>query len=265
MYNSSRSDGILLLEYLPLHPKESVSRVTANSQDLGIYHYSLKLTAIPSSVERPLHFRMGLGGYQTMTFRFISYVKQRTEYTCKLDNQEFSVDKVVNAPAATSNGGVEVCVDVTYEPSRLGDARTQLVVSSAAGGDYICYLQGHCTSPRPQGPVLVKAGTPTSVTFKNVFNQNALFLFVVDNPAFVVKASETIGTKKTIQLMIAYKQVVPVAETKPPVGAAGAVGAIGANAMVKPVSTPPSRTGKLTITNQITNIAWVYYLKYSTN
>jgi hypothetical protein len=104
----------------------------------------------------------------------MNFAKQKTDYTCKIESTEFSVEKSVNAPAA-QNGPVEVSIDVMYEPSRLGDARAQLLVSSPIGGDYICPLFGHCLTPKPQGPIIVKAGNSSSISFKNVFSSATTF------------------------------------------------------------------------------------------
>ena len=62
---------------------------------------------------------------------------------------------------------------------------------------YIC----RCTPPRPQGPIDIAKGTG-SITFTNVLPRQATFSLSVDNPAFVVKASETIAAKKSCQLTI---------------------------------------------------------------
>lgn len=35
------------------------------------------------------------------TFRFLSYTKTKTEYTCKIDSPDFTVDKSVIAPSGT--------------------------------------------------------------------------------------------------------------------------------------------------------------------
>lgn len=74
---------------------------------------------------------------------------------------------------------MEVSIDIAFEPSKLGDTRTQLIVSSPVGGDYICPLFGHCIYPKPQGPILIKQGSASSVSFKNVFSANAVFNCVV--------------------------------------------------------------------------------------
>jgi hypothetical protein len=96
-----RSDGNIPIECLPLHPKESVSRITLNSAELGLYQYDLKMIAVPAGPERILNFKVCLGNQQTQTFRFLSYSKQKTEYTCKLDSTEFTVEKTVSVPAGS--------------------------------------------------------------------------------------------------------------------------------------------------------------------
>ena len=84
-----------------------------------------------------------------------------------------------------------------------------------------------------------------------------------DNPAFIVKASEAIPSKKTIQLSIGYKQPASGAPNEKEKAAA-----TPAKSAPAPAAAPVqnvSKTGKLTITNQNTNTAWVYYLKYVPN
>ena len=87
-----------------------------------------------------------------MMFRFINYARTRVEYMLKVDNAEFLVDKSVNAASAAS-GGSEVSVEVTFEPSRLGDCHAVLTVTSAIGGEYTFPLFGHCLPPKPQGTI----------------------------------------------------------------------------------------------------------------
>lgn len=86
-----------------------------------------------------------------------------------MDNTDFHVEKNITA-ASASSGGTEVGVEVTYEPSRLGDTRATLTVFSAVGGEYVFPLFGHCTPPKPQGPYSVKAGVTTSIPFKTCFH-----------------------------------------------------------------------------------------------
>lgn len=54
--------------------------------------------------------------------------------------------------------GSEVSVDITYEPTAIGDVRSELVLSASDGQTHRCLLHGHCEPPRPQGPFTIKNG-----------------------------------------------------------------------------------------------------------
>ncbi len=66
-----------------------------------------------------------------------------------MENPDFKVDKAV-AAAPASSSGTEVVVEVTYEPSRIGESRDTLTVSSTSGGDYTFPLFGTAMPPKPQ-------------------------------------------------------------------------------------------------------------------
>ena len=149
------------------------------------------------------------------------------------------MDKTINA-ASASSGGSEVGIDVTFEPTRIGDCKGTLVATSNAGGEYVFPLFGHCLSPKPQGPYSIKAGSSTAVPFKNVFSQTTSFSFHVDNPCFSVKAGETIRAKKVHNISVNFD------------GNQGDSKAV--------------RMGKLIVTSARsagsgTNLAWTFYLK----
>lgn len=136
----------------------------------------------------------------------------------QLDNTDFHVDKSVQAPSAgAAGGGAEVGVEVQFEPSHLGDTKAILLISSASGGDYSIPLFGHCLPPKPQGPFAIRAGSSMNIPFKNVFVQPTHFDFHVDNPAFTVKANDTLKAKKTYFILVSYdsKQADP---SKPKMG-----------------------------------------------
>ena len=152
---------------------------------------------------------------------------------------------------------MEVSIDVIYEPSKLGDVRTNLILSSPQGGDFVCPLFGHCIAPRPQGPILVKLGSSSQVAFKNVFNNEASFTFVVDNSAFTVKATEKISAKKTIMMNIGYSVGVSqdFERTDTPKKIKSA------KAEKKSAVDLSSKVGKLVVTHVGTGVNWVFYLK----
>lgn len=245
------SEGQCPVELLPLKGGESSGRLTFTSVELGVYQYDLQVTALPAAPELPMRFKVGLGGSVVQTFRFMHYAKTKTEYTAKVDNLDFIVDRSITAPVAAA-GGTEVSVDISYEPSHLGDSRTVLTLASPSGGEYSCPLFGHCVGPKPQGPFTVKSGSFTNIPFKNVFPQSTLFHFTVDHPSFSLKSSDTIGSKKTYQLQIAYKDAAAKG------GGAATAGASKAS---------PSRMGKLVVSCAAASDAstpamqWVFYIK----
>ena len=121
----------------------------------------------------------------------------------KVDSADFIVDKTVNAPSSLS-GGTEVSLDVTYEPSRLGNSEAVLTLTSSVGGEYAFPLFGHCLQPKPQGPFTVKANGSTQIPFKNIFSQTMSFSFYVDNPLFATKPGESIRAKKTHNIVVSF-------------------------------------------------------------
>ena len=122
----------------------------------------------------------------------------------QIDSSEFLVDRSVTAASAAS-GGSEVGVDVTFEPTKLGDCKSTLTIASNSGGEYVFPLIGHCLAPKPQGPYTIKAGGMTTIPFKNVFPQTTSFVFMVDNPSFTVKPGETIRGKKTHSITVSFE------------------------------------------------------------
>ena len=69
--------------------------------------------------------------------------------TIQLEHSDYHVDKSVSA-AAAAGSATDVSVDVTFEPSSIGDTRAVLLVSSSLGGDYTFPLTGVCLPPKPQ-------------------------------------------------------------------------------------------------------------------
>ncbi|XP_043935458.1 hydrocephalus-inducing protein homolog [Protopterus annectens] len=235
----AQSEGTLTFEFQPLRTGESTARLSLQSSELGSFQYDLSLKALAAGPEKPLYFRSALGGSQTLTAKFISFTRQKVEYSCKIDNPEFHVEKTINA-APGSQGGTEVSVDVAYEPCSLSESRSLLNISSPIGGEYNIPLFGTCTPPKPQGPFVIRAGSSTSIPFKNIFQQTTVFAFQLDNPAFATKPSETIRSKKTHNAVVSFEG--------------------------NPSGSKASVTGKLTISCPRTagvgqNVTWLYYLK----
>jgi hydrocephalus-inducing protein len=228
----------LRLEWRPLMMREVTSRLTLTSAELGTFMYDLKLSAMPAGDHYNLHFQVALGDAQTSRFRFHNYLRKQETYKLTLADAagDFEVEASVVAPAAEGSAGSEVAVDVTFEPSKLGDVQNTLTVASADGGEYVCALQGFSLPPKPQGPVAIKAGGSASVQFKNVFSSAVDFTMVCEPPALftVAKPRENVPAKKSVPISVTYK----------PAEASGA-----------------AATGKLTVTSVATGTSWTYYLQ----
>ncbi|KAK6983379.1 hydrocephalus-inducing protein, partial [Biomphalaria glabrata] len=236
------SQGHLTLEYQPLKVGEVTGRLELNCADLGQYLYDMVLNAQPSGQEKPIYFRTWLGSSVTQVAKFLNFAKQKTDYSCKIDNPDFHVEKTI-AAAPGSTGGTEVALDVVFEPSKLGEQRAQLTVTSPLGSDYVFPLFGTCISPKPQGPFTVKSGSNLSIVFRNIFSTTTPFTFQVDNPLFhVAKPGESIRPHKDHRIVVGFD---------------------GTN-IKNPV------VGKLIVScarsaGGASNVQWIYYLKGVSN
>lgn len=263
-------------EYLPLRAGEQQSKLELYCAELGTYQFELHLHASTPAPLPALHMKASLGTSDVRQAKFLSFSKQKTDYVCKVDNNQFHVDKTVSAAPGWPQG-TEVSIDVTYEPSTLGEARGMLNVTSPYGGDYQIPLFGDCSPPKPQGPFVVKAGQTTSIPFRNVFSSTTTFIAQVDHPAFhVAKATETVRSHKECKILVGFDG--PDIGSKS--GATGGQQALGAGShgltvpgnvpglaeRASPDKTPSIVLAKLTVscprsagTGQA--IQWVFYLR----
>ena len=165
-----------------------------------------------------------------MYFLFIKF------FALQIDNSEFSVQKSVTV----SGSGTEINIDVTFEPSEISEQRATLSFSSTLGGEFNFPLFGTCLPPKPQGPIVIKAGTQTHIVFRNIFRTPTQFLFQVDNSLFsLTKYSDSLRSRKDYKIFISFD---------------------GDKKMKSPI------TGQLIVTcarsaGGSNNTEWVFYLK----
>ncbi|XP_051024710.1 hydrocephalus-inducing protein homolog [Acomys russatus] len=200
----ANSEGTFSFEFQPLKAGETVGRLTIHNSDLGYYQYELILKALPAPPEKTVHFQTVLGSNQSILAKFTNYTRQKTEYYCKTDCSDFHTERVINA-APGSQGGTEVSVEVIFEPSHLGETKGILSLMSLVGGEYIIPLFGMALPPKPQGPFLIKAGYNITIPFKNVFLHAANFSFIVENPAFTIRAAEAVRPKKINNITVYFE------------------------------------------------------------
>jgi hydrocephalus-inducing protein len=203
-----QKEELLALNLRPLIAGDNDVDVKLSCAELGEYVYKLKLSATAAGPEGGMHFSTDLGGLQPQKFRFRSYRKAPTSYTCSVEDDDFEGDVKVDAPAAEDDDGVEAEVNVTFEPSKLGTTHATMILKSSEGGEYIVNLHGECVPPKPKGPFDVKGSL--ALPFKNVFSEEKKFSFTVDNPCFTVGPAkkqlheEVMAGKKDVNLAIAY-------------------------------------------------------------
>ncbi|XP_070253950.1 hydrocephalus-inducing protein homolog isoform X4 [Myotis yumanensis] len=233
------SEGTFSFEFQPLRAGETLGRLVLHNNDLGYYQYELNLKALPALPEKPIHFQTVLGSGQSILAKFINYTRQKTEYYCRSDCVDFHTEKVISA-AAGAQGGTEISVEVYFEPSHLGDTKGTLSLSSVAGGEYIIPLFGVAMPPKPQGPLQIRAGSNIVIPFKNVFYHTVTYSFIVEHPAFSVRAIDSVRPKKTNNITV-YFDGNPSGSKTP----------ITSKLIV---SCPPGE-------GRETGVKWVYYLK----
>ena len=219
----AKSKGVeYSLEFLPTRVGDSTARLLLNSHELGLFQYELRLTGVAAAPQPVEAFRAALGESLTKRVKLVNFCSVRCEYSITIDggnttnnntnnnnNSNASSGGAFTAPAtlattAAPKSGSEFSFDVTFEPSSLGDFKATLVVASPVGGEYMVPLTGHCAAPKPAGPFSVKSGSRLSVPFKNVFRTQETFTCVVDNPAFTIKAAETVKAKDSKDFVVRF-------------------------------------------------------------
>ncbi|XP_003791425.1 hydrocephalus-inducing protein homolog isoform X2 [Otolemur garnettii] len=200
----ANSEAMFTFEFQPLKAGETFGKLTLHNSDLGYYQYELSLKALPAPPEKPIYFQTVLGSSQSIFAKFTNYTRQRAEYFCRTDCSDFHMDKVINA-APGAQGGTEVSVEVFFEPSHLGETKGTLILSSLMGGEYTIPLIGMALPPKPQGPYLIRAGYNIIIPFKNVFTHMVTFTFAVENPAFSIRATDSVRPKKSNNISVYFE------------------------------------------------------------
>lgn len=193
---TGNSEGSFEVEYRPLlltsQPSEHV--VSIFTEELGVFKYKVKVSSSPPTLRQILRFNVPLGSMQAETFIFRAYNTARCEYACSLRNQgTFAVAKsVVVDPVAGGWDGDDIRVDVTFEPTEMGEIRDVLTLSSPEGGEYVCELVASCVAPLPQGPFdFTTDGRVVEIPFRNCFDKPSNWTFSIDSTAFRVAAPPT--------------------------------------------------------------------------
>jgi hydrocephalus-inducing protein len=146
------------IHYRPLIVKElDVAEIVLKNPVLGEFKYKLNLKAIAPSTQKSMAFKTSLGNDQVQTFKFTHFLKKPTTYTIKVERLdapgaqcEFKSEvPQVAALAADSYKGVEISVNVRYEPFTIGTSKAIVKLNSPEGMEYTCLLFGNSVAPQP--------------------------------------------------------------------------------------------------------------------
>jgi len=146
------------ISYRPLIVSEQEVDLVLKNPVLGDFKYKLQLKGLPATSQRSLAFRCALGADLVQAFKFTHFLKKPTAYAVKIERLDQpgqicdfkSEVPQVQAAAADSAKGVEILVNVKYEPFTIGDTRAILKLTSPEGMEYTCLLLGKATAPLPQ-------------------------------------------------------------------------------------------------------------------
>ena len=191
-------------EFFPLKVRNATARLVLSSHELGALQYDLMLTSTPPAQLPTERFKATLGDTVVKRLRFLNFCSVRTDYTVSTDSPEFTAVPNISTPAAIRTGS-EFVFEVTYEPSRLGETKAMLLLSSATGGDYAWPLYGECSPPKPTGPFVIKTGQRAAIPFKNVMPNTETFSYFIDAPGFVIKPSEQFKAKEAKDIVVKYE------------------------------------------------------------
>lgn len=204
------------IRYLPLMISEQFQEceLVLKNPVLGDFKYNLNLKGVAPTSQRSLAFKCALGQDQMQAFKFVHFLKKATTYQAKVERidgpgaVDFKTEAAsVPAAAAESQKGVEVQINVRYEPFTIGDSRGVLKLSSPEGMEYSCLLFGKAQAPQPQGPIKCAPGAkPVGVDFKNPLNEKCEFAVNFDNPNFQLasKLPGPLDPGKVTNLQIKY-------------------------------------------------------------
>ena len=89
-------------------------------------------------------------------FKFTHFMKKAVTYTIKIERADgvpgvvdFKLEgnPTIPAPTADSFKGVELSVNIKYEPYTIGDSRSVIKLTCPEGLEYNCLLFGRSSAP----------------------------------------------------------------------------------------------------------------------
>lgn len=144
------------VNFRPLIIAESSCDVVLKNPQLGEFKYNFFLKGIAPTSQRSLAFKCSLGQDQMQTFKFVHYMRKAVTYSIKIERADglpglcdFKIDgnPTIAAPACDSFKGVDLQINIKYEPYTIGDSRGILKITSVEGIEYNAMLFGRSSAP----------------------------------------------------------------------------------------------------------------------
>jgi len=210
-----KSEGSVDVLFRPVVAGRGEATLKLSSTELGDYPYTVRYDSNPAGLEKTIVFKAPLGSTDAVqSFRFLHYAQKPAQYAASIEAapghkglaSDFIVESKDIKAGAASEDGIEVVVDIRFQPSALGEIRGLLVLSSPDGGDYKALLVGYTQPPQPQGPFDIAKGKDGKIDFNNPFEESVQFSAQVDNPNFVLgKRSFRLDAKKSESIVVQFK------------------------------------------------------------
>jgi hydrocephalus-inducing protein len=204
-----------MVNYRPLIISEQTTDVLFKHPILGDFKYNFTLKGVAPTSQRSLAFKCSLGQDQIQAFKFTHFMKKAVVYQIKVERADgpgvcdFKIEgqPTIPGPAADSYKGVDLQINIKYEPFTIGDSRGILKLTCAEGLEYNCLLYGRSSAPQPQGPIKCPTGAkPVGIDFKNPLNEKVEFVVNFDNSNFSLasKLPGPLEPGKVTNLQIKY-------------------------------------------------------------
>ncbi|KAL0894937.1 hypothetical protein ABMA27_013434 [Loxostege sticticalis] len=210
---SRNSEATLQLLYSPLVVGEVEDFLEVSNQLVGTYVYKVVLKCLPAKV-KTLEYTTSLGTCMSLRLRVHNKTDVKTEFTTSVSHPCIQADR--DYPLGPYEKGKLL---VWFEPTELGVQECKLSFNSPAAGEFVFHIKGKATVPKPQGPYEIRAGSYTTITFKNIFDDVRRFKATVDREQFYVKYTpEPVKSKKDWKVIVYLSEKPQHGWAEPPTG-----------------------------------------------
>lgn len=186
------------LLYQPLVIEDTSGALDIVCDGLEPWKYLLTLIGTQPFPKQTVSFHADLGESPAQTIRLPNVFNKKTRLLCRLcgaDASSFICSSSVETEESDFN------IPIIYEPVDLQKIhKATLWIEYMKDGAYEVPLVGHCSFPKPKGPIQIQRST--TIPFKNVFLQDMTFDYRVDNNFFKLKTLGKIVSKQTSQIGI---------------------------------------------------------------